>query len=74
MKIAIISEFDVVKGSGYTTVTQGIASGLGERGHDVLLMAFMYEGAEHHLPICVVPTAGSALMGHARLVAQTSRS
>lgn len=70
MKIGVISEFDVVKGSGYTTVTEGIAAGLGERGHDVVLLAQMYEGAEHRLPITVLHTAPPALMSHVRLLAK----
>lgn len=56
MKLLAVSEYNVRVGSGYTTIAHGLLSELERRGHEVLFIAFDYDGAEHPLKATVVPT------------------
>ncbi len=55
MRIYLISELNLAAGSGYTTITRGLASELGRRGHEVVISAVNYDGSEHRLPLTAIP-------------------
>jgi glycosyltransferase involved in cell wall biosynthesis len=66
MKVAIVSEFNLAVGSGYTTIARAIAAGLGQRGHDVKVLGIDYNGYEHRLPITVLGADERFLIPHLR--------
>jgi len=68
MKIACISEFNVAGGSGYTTIAQQVAGGLGRRGHDVVVCALNYQGQEHRLPVHACPSEPGSLLRHVMMI------
>ena len=68
MRIYVISELNLKAGSGYTTITRGLAAEMGLRGHEVKISAVWNDGAEHRLPATVMPCQPEMLPVQARQV------
>ncbi len=69
MKLVVLSHFNLRAGSGYTTIAVDLVRTLAERGHDVKVLGFDYNGEEHTLPAAVTRCEPPSLGPHFRLVA-----
>lgn len=56
MKLLVVSEYSQRRGSGYSTITHGLLQELERRGHQIILLAFDYDGSAHPLQASAVPT------------------
>lgn len=73
MRVAILGEFSVVHGSGYTTLIRGLGAGLGARGHEVVVLGFNYKNQEHRLPLAAIPAEPEAILPHVQRMIVTWR-
>jgi glycosyltransferase involved in cell wall biosynthesis len=73
MRIAILGEFSIIHGSGYTTVIRGLGSGLGRRGHEVAVLGFNYKNQEHHLPLAAMPAEPETILPQVQRLVLTWR-
>lgn len=73
MRLVILSEMNLAGGSGYTTIARNVVKTLGERGHEIVAVAFNYDGCEHWLPAAVVGCDPRMLTQHIRLLVEHFR-
>lgn len=55
MKLLVVSEY-APRGSGYTTILRGLLGEWEKRGHQVIVLAFEYNGSAHPFEAAIVPT------------------
>ncbi len=54
MKLLVVTEYSPTRGSGYTTITHGLLTELGGRGHELVVLGFDYTGEAHGLNAAVI--------------------
>ena len=69
MKILAISEYSG-RGSGYTTIADGLVAEWERRGHRVVLLGFDYIGEQHRHDAAIVATELRTVMTQARYIIQ----
>lgn len=67
MRLLIVSEYNPANGSGYTTITQGLARELGDR-HELIILGFHNDGGQHDLNAVVVPAIPNSFLQQARVI------
>ena len=73
MRLLVVSEYSNRRGSGYTTIADGLVRELDRRGHQVVFLAHDYDGGEHPLKATLISTEPEVFPQQVRSVFQQFR-
>lgn len=56
MRLLFVGNFNVTRGTGYSTILKNVCSELAALGHTITVLGTSWDRSEHHYPFQVIPT------------------